>query len=1223
MNHNNYYIAANFNEDGCINLGSDLGITLDGSVEFSIASWICLSDLRYGINLLSCNDFFRLGVDNEKLSIKIEGLPTVSGATDENHIDLSHWHYVSATYDIDFLRLYIDGVCVRTASMSGTGSGKPSEFCIGLNMTGKMRNMCIYNKGLSVDEIKESMFGTIEESLIVADVDFTRNPPMDKRNPKRTIKLEGKVSLIEIYPSLRLSEHAFAMPSNKKGINPGGNHFDAYTVHAVFRINSVRGRQFIFSNSMPEQDSGMALFLEYDLEERKMRVVSLRGSSIEGNSILISKTMISINQWVSVATVYDNENLSIYINGKKDNEAPFGPIIVSSYQGNPIIGGRLRGGELSASDCLQGNISRLEVWNKALSDEEVRQYAEEMPEPDTKSLVCLLDFSVFHVKNEVDYAPLSMSDGAIISEYVRLASNKSRENIIIRNRTRYDIDPILLQEFRDQRLTLHPNDIPFTVSEELLQELTILLPDSDTERIIKRISDQFKSEQKSEVPTFTVTQHQVGREFFIVAHYSKYSYVAYRCGVDEIDECVLYKIRLIFTIIAGIAAILFGIKPILTSKAITFIQNNILNLPQIVTILSAGSAITAVQLFSIGKILVNKGLLKELFKMTLTLNFWNLVQISSSLIMAFLGIGTAAMIGSLSATAVSYIAVFADYIKHCVPFPLVSLYGIKFNHNLSDCKNSALNIRIDEKHEVSIPEWTPAKSDPVAYAIDEIESNRVTIYAKFIIGTILCKTVRIKAESLRGSVLGHVSEFLCPFTFGSSNYIALNVYLQGPSIGIYAAIWDWQYFDEKIQQWRSMGRSNNNVYLVKSKPLSPWYDKSSLHSIYLPSESALKLACTWATGVYTEDDIPRYIAKSLYEDGKFKYKGVTSYAILCPDYSIYFDIYRFLSDYSQCDKVVIQCTDCAAIVCLLSGLLGGKIYCLHFQGKNKSLNTTYIRPIGPNEIWDKRDFNYHVINVRGNPFTYQTQIIDACIKVNGDDNPWPSEMPKPTNCFVPGEPDHTMQYTNQLIPAVVNIPYTDINSYRERFFENDIEKDEVVQLLLNQVHINKEICGLSTMLTNTFYNSTKYDFLEKERSFALKTVALNYTLSVKCLPEFYRLTRNFIKAMEVGECFVVCDRYEARSIQDSKAVFQVFTHIFLNVEAARKGFFDLLCGEEILKGRDEGISDVGEISYGLKDYLCYLRNNVVVRICGVSGVNKNLLESFARQTDKQICDSLM
>lgn len=1041
MDLNNYYIAAQFPEGGYVDVGSDLGVALDASAEFTLESWIRISEVKQGINLLNCENYFRFGVDNEKLVVWIQGLPPVSGATTNNEIGISDWHHVAAVYNLQHMRLYIDGICVKTAGISGKGSGTPGTFRIGSEMEGRMRGLRIYNKGLTADEINDSMFGTVSDSYLVADFDFTCNPPLDKKCPQRKITLAGDAAILEVYPSLKLSGNAFAMPSCKEGINPGGNNFDPYTVHALLRISSLRGRQCIFANSLPELDSGMALYLEYDTEQQRMWVKSLRGSDIEESDVLVSHSMVSINQWVSVATVYDGEHLRIYINGEKDAEGMFGPILVSTYRGNPVVGGRFQGGELVTTDSLQGNISRLEVWNKALSDEEIKQYVGTLPEPDSPSLVCLFDFSVYHVKNEVDNAPLCMSDGAIIWEYTSPARKDAKERNVLKNRVVYDADATLLQTFRQQVDFSLPENDQMALSfpeDRLLQELALLLPENfDVADTASRFKRNWEKELKAGVQRFRVTQHREGKEFFIAVHYPDYSYVAYRCRMDQIDECVLYKVRLVFTIVVGIADVLLGIKPTLTDKAVTFIQKSILTLPQVVTLMSAGTTITVAQLFSIGKTLVSKGILKELFKMILIFGFWSLVRLAARLILSFLGVGAAAMIASLAATVLTFTILFVEFLRHCLPFPRVALYGIKFNHNLAQHQTSALNIRISQAVDVQIPEWVPARQHPAAYAINQVAGN-VTIQAKFSIDAILPKTVNIRATAVNNSVLGDVAQFACVFAFGSSNYVNLQVAFNGAAIGSRIASWDWEYYDDQANLWQPMGNSTNNVYLVLNTPLLPWTQEADLASRTLPSEQALQLACGWANGVNAVINIPPQVAQSFYNDAHFIY-GRGMYSGISVIGIVNFQIHQFLNDYNNLGNMFIECTDCAVATAVFTKLLGGNIHVVTLirAVAGNAVDTTFIKAIGV-PGWQAHNFDYHVLNTTANLFANNSPVIDACIQVNGDNDPWVAPAPAPAVAFIPGEPARAMQYTTQPIPAVEALPYLALNSYRERFLLNNV-----------------------------------------------------------------------------------------------------------------------------------------------------------------------------------------
>lgn len=140
---------------------------------------------------------------------------------------------------------------------------------------------------------------------------------------------------------------------------------------------------------------------------------------------------------------------------------------------------------------------------------------------------------------------------------------------------------------------------------------------------------------------------------------------------------------------------------------------------------------------------------------------------------------------------------------------------------------------------------------------------------------------------------------------------------------------------------------------------------------------------------------------------------------------------------------------------------------------------------------------------------------------------------------------------------------------------------------------------------------------------ALKAVRLGFTLATKQFLNLSHTRRSLVKAIEERELYTVYDRYKTVEAERPNIFLRIYTHVFCNVEAARIGFFYLLWGAELLKGRNEGIPAVGEISYGLDNYLCFIRNNVVIRISVDSVEPTDIHESFAKQIDQQVCDNLV
>lgn len=148
-------------------------------------------------------------------------------------------------------------------------------------------------------------------------------------------------------------------------------------------------------------------------------------------------------------------------------------------------------------------------------------------------------------------------------------------------------------------------------------------------------------------------------------------------------------------------------------------------------------------------------------------------------------------------------------------------------------------------------------------------------------------------------------------------------------------------------------------------------------------------------------------------------------------------------------------------------------------------------------------------------------------------------------------------------------------------------------------------------------------FMNENKQIVLSSVRQGFTLSSARFPELCRTARRLVKPLEHGGEYVVYDVYEhsvsPASDSQEKELLRVFTHVFKSVDEAREGYFYLLWGAVRLKGRNEGILDVGEVSYGQDKYLCFLRNNTVIRIF-FAGIDTQIIKEFAKRADKQIIE---
>jgi hypothetical protein len=134
---------------------------------------------------------------------------------------------------------------------------------------------------------------------------------------------------------------------------------------------------------------------------------------------------------------------------------------------------------------------------------------------------------------------------------------------------------------------------------------------------------------------------------------------------------------------------------------------------------------------------------------------------------------------------------------------------------------------------------------------------------------------------------------------------------------------------------------------------------------------------------------------------------------------------------------------------------------------------------------------------------------------------------------------------------------------------------------------------------------------------------LNFTLASSRFPAFTRTERTLISSFDNGEKYTVYDLYKltahTATAESNQPLIKVYTHLFNTVEEARKGYFHLLGGSEILNSRNEGAPSVGEVSYSNRQYVCFIRNNIVIRFI-YTAVSLEAAEAFMNQIDRQIIE---
>lgn len=138
-----------------------------------------------------------------------------------------------------------------------------------------------------------------------------------------------------------------------------------FTVALWIKFNSLNGIQTIISNN---ETGGYGI------------IANLNGTRLEtwyyisGNYYKAGEEMVNYNtsSWFNVVATYDNSNIRFYRNGNLIQTVPITGSVTTTSE-PLIVGSNPRSGGTLFSDYLNGLISVVQIYNRALTQEEVLQ----------------------------------------------------------------------------------------------------------------------------------------------------------------------------------------------------------------------------------------------------------------------------------------------------------------------------------------------------------------------------------------------------------------------------------------------------------------------------------------------------------------------------------------------------------------------------------------------------------------------------------------------------------------------------------------------------------------------------------------------------------------------------------------------------------------------------------------------------------------------------------
>lgn len=357
----------------------------------------------------------------------------------------------------------------------------------------------------------------------------------------------------------------------------------------------------------------------------------------------------------------------------------------------------------------------------------------------------------------------------------------------------------------------------------------------------------------------------------------------------------------------------------------------------------------------------------------------------------------------------------------------VLLEAIKFNHDPASATGDGFSLRRNETQFVNVPEWrrgvnTNPEDSPAAYAIRETRGHTLTIQAKFRCDARGRQIIQVRALDARttprlalapsletlatyllrpvlrelagGGVLGEVKEKQVVFDDGETGFETFeltNVRIWEAGVGVNDIAWRWQFRAAPDAPWTDFADSAHRIYTVLRQPRPPWQEvPHDPTNTQLPWTEVLEYACRWAAGARTPEAAASLITQRVFDLGPdvLQYDEWNKAPCSLTDGGK-FNCTAFLSMLRRetTNYRLVNCTDCATIVSTFANCVGCDLSQSQILPAVDKLDFP-LKPtirIGFSEFVIG-SFLFHEVAWAGE-CKENDEVFDACLKVDGDDNP--------------------------------------------------------------------------------------------------------------------------------------------------------------------------------------------------------------------------------------------
>ena len=1037
----NTYFAMRKSVKGSVTAENRLGSLLNGTAAFSVDAMVRVMELTTDKSVLKIEGIIDFGIHEDGIYVKLPGYPVIYSNSSQGTLKTEEWFHIGMTTDGSRVSLYLEGNYNCCVFGQAAGANGNNSIMIGDGFTGDIRYVRIFSECLDADTMKEIMHETNLSKIPLAWYDFTQNPAKEQISGKLLSLNDAYIKSFTSAICLRGNSYLEVKAEDLMEVRPGYYGTQQYSVQVQFKFvtgEDDTSRYYSILSDLTEYYlGGIHLYLER-MEDGVHLCFVHAFDGIEWNTV-VSNSIIRQGKWINAAVVFNVETATMYIDGKVDCKKE-GLLPAFEYDTGRmfLVGAKRDDVTDSIKNYFAGYISQCDVWERALSDEEVQAYIRNEPDVDAEELGFALNIDNDGCFNAVTYNGVALGNHAKVEEEVSDTLSGTSEVISLRQSVKEQLSETELSEIYEMCLN------------QWITYYEANHPDCG-----------------SEMPFRVKAWCKEGIIYFVGCHNGK----AYTIGtIEEKDasEVVIWWVELVLMVIGGVCAAVFGLHLGTGSKAINKLVNILYSSATLANALKCMTfgnitADTFLQLFTL---LYKENVLLEILKLLISgIAFWSVFTICMKFASWALGYGWAAAAVQLTALVVQVGIHIASYPDRDFGDGMcsVTLSEVKFSdlpldgmgrkpdntmnvgdmwvHNKSGLEEFQIKSYDVIKNGTEIrllSQWSRDRnSQTVAvYSIQDKDSI-ILLRAGFLFTNSF--TYQITANiKCRGSVFYGESNTVT-FHIGPKQSVTCESYFQIPLNNINDVMnvkeeqlcWEIQY---PGMEWKSLQSINVRVYTIFDEPKLQWQNKpiwSDALELLLPVMHGEN------SGLVGDryDDLYRFVTVCVNSQMNLVYSPISRFS-----QSRYGSSELNLSAFINCVRTpdvatFVNCSDCAAVVAAFCNLLGGAVACERMQNisdYNTGFKLNPVIVIGTNLYnYGDEKFLYHEVAMRHISWANDTnntthKVYDASLQVNISNNPSSQDC----NVQLPTGMSFS-QYTDNYISG--NAGQVDIrdDSYRE------------------------------------------------------------------------------------------------------------------------------------------------------------------------------------------------